>query len=72
MAFNTYKCEKFIIYLQDSKTVFNDIYKLIESSPFTTTKLGEVLGLNYFAIARKIKLRNLTNKELIQVLNFIK
>ena len=72
MAFNTYVCEKLVIYLQESKTVINDIYKLIESSPFTTTKIGEVLGLNYFATARKIKLRNFETDELIKVLNFIK
>lgn len=72
MAFNTYVCEKFVIYLQDSKTVLNDIYKIIETSPYTTTKIGGVLGLNYFATARKIKLRNFETDELIKVLNFIK
>ena len=72
MAFNTYKCEKFVIYLQDNKSIQKEIYELIESSPFTTTKMGEVLGLNYFATARKIKLRSLKIDELIKVLNFIK
>lgn len=72
MAFNTYKCEQFIIYVRQHNKHISDIYDLIINAPFTTTQLGKQLGLNYFAIARKLKLKNLSEQETISLLEFIK
>lgn len=72
MAFHTYTCEKYITYIKESFLINNEIYNLIISSPFTKTELGKHLSLSHPAMARKIKLRNLTHQEKINLLEFIK
>lgn len=72
MAFNTYRCEQYIIYIKEKISVYDRIYTTILSAPFTTTQIGKFVDLNYFAIARKLKLRNLTDEEITKILHCIK
>lgn len=72
MAFDNYQASKYITYLEDHERNLKAIYKLIKDSIITTTQLGVYLGYDYYATARKIKLKRFTNDELIQILKIIK
>lgn len=72
MAFETYQCEQYIKYLQKHEKTMEDIYELLSKSPYTWTQLGHFLNYDYYSFKRRVKLRLLTNDELITLLGVIK
>lgn len=72
MAFETYKCDKYIDYLTADKKIREQIYKTLMASPFTYTQLGKAIGVDYYSISRYLKLQKLSDKNLLTLLQFIK
>jgi hypothetical protein len=72
MAFKTYQCEQYKKYLVEHNDKINEIYKIMDECPYTYTQLGKLFGMDYFAFARRYKLRILTVDQIITLLDYIK
>lgn len=68
MPFNDYKNNKYIDFLILHEETIPEIYKHISESLLTTTQIGTFIKLDYYATARKLKLRKFTTRELIKIL----
>lgn len=72
MAYHTYTCEKYIIYIKEHQKIIDSIYALLLSAPITQTEIGKVLNYDFLKITRRLKKQTLKIPELIKALEFIK